>query len=229
MSSSEDFGIDHRRRAIAIIQILRKATKKMVEPATKSLITHYGKDPFLILIGCLLSLRTKDTVSLPASLRLFKHARTPKTLLALPVEQVAKLIYPVGFYHCKAATIHTVCKILLTNFDGNVPATEAALLSLPGVGRKTANLVLGEAFDIPALCVDTHVHRISNRLGLVSTKTPEETEIALQKILPRHYWIEYNRLMVMWGQNICVPLVPRCSQCPLMARLCPQIGVTRSR
>ncbi len=229
MSSSEDLGVDHRRRAIRIIHVLREATKRMVEPASASIVARYGRDPFLILIACLLSLRAKDTASLPASIRLFEQARTPATMRALPVGHIEKLIYSVGYYRRKAITIHAVCDALLSQFDGIVPNTEAELLSLPGVGRKTANLVLGEAFGIPALCVDIHVHRISNRLGLVSTKTPAETELVLQKVLPKEYWIEYNSLLVMWGQNVCVPLSPRCSQCPLAQNLCPRIGVTRSR
>lgn len=229
MSSSEDLGIDHQRRALRIIHVLRNATKAMVEPASASIVSRYGRDPFLILIACILSLRAKDTASLPASIRLFEHARMVKDMRALPLDTIEKLIYSVGYYRRKAAAIHAVCDALLSRFSGCVPATEAELLSLPGVGRKTANLVLGEAFGIPALCVDIHVHRISNRLGLVSTKTPAETELALQKILPKEYWIEYNSLLVMWGQNICVPVSPRCSVCPLAEKLCPRIGVTKSR
>lgn len=229
MSSSEDLGIDHQRRVMRIIHVLRDATKTMVEPASASIVARYGQDPFLILISCLLSLRAKDTASLPASIGLFEHARTAQEMRDLPLDMIEKLIYSVGYYRRKAATIHDVCDALLSRFDGHVPQTEAELLSLPGVGRKTANLVLGEAFGIPALCVDIHVHRISNRLGLVSTKTPAETELALQKILPKQYWIEYNSLLVMWGRNICVPVSPRCSACPLAQKLCPRIGVTRSR
>ncbi|MBS1987230.1 endonuclease III [Candidatus Dependentiae bacterium] len=229
MSSSEDLGVDHRRRAIRIIHVLREATRQMVEPASATIVARYGRDPFLILIACLLSLRAKDTASLPASMLLFEHARTPAAMKALPLERIEKLIYSVGYYRRKAITIHAVCDALLRQFDGVVPNAEAELLSLPGVGRKTANLVLGEAFGVPALCVDIHVHRISNRLGLVSTKTPAETELVLQKILPKEYWIEYNSLLVMWGQNICVPLSPRCSQCPLAQTLCPRVSVTRSR
>ena len=141
---------------------------------------------------------------------------------------IEKLIYPTGFYRKKAALLHEVSQDLIERFKGKVPKTEQELLSINGVGRKTANLVLGVAFDIPAICVDTHVHRVSNRLGLVKTKTVDETEIALKKILPPEYWVEYNHLLVVWGQNICVPISPKCSQCAI-AQLCPRIGVTRSR
>jgi endonuclease-3 len=215
-------------KVIKIIEILRKATAHMAEPASAAIVRKYGPDPFLILVSCLLSLRTKDTVSLPASIRLFEHAKTPEQLLLIPSLLLQKIIYPVGFYRVKAKNLHTVSQVLLAQYGGKVPGTEGELLKLPGVGRKTANLVLGEAFGIPALCVDTHVHRISNRLGLVKTGKPEETEAALKKVLPPSYWVEYNRLLVMWGQNICVPISPFCSRCPV-APLCERVGVTRSR
>lgn len=211
-----------------IVAILRRATHKLVPPASCSIVARYGRDPFLVLIGCILSLRTKDTVSLPASCRLFEQVKTPQGMLALSHEAIASTIYPVGFYRRKAITIHKICVDLLSRFDGNVPNTLETLMSLPGVGLKTANLVLGEGFEIPALCVDTHVHRISNRLGLVNTKTPEETEAALRMVLPQKYWIEWGKLLVMWGQNICVPISPKCSQCPIRP-LCQRVGVTRSR
>lgn len=220
--------LDRRARAIQVVKILREATSGMVEPASFQIVQQFGREPFLILIGCLLSLRTRDTVSLPASIRLFQHATTPQAMLQLPLLDIAKIIYPVGFYRNKSRTIHAVCQKLITDFKGVVPQTEKELLSLPGVGRKTANLVLGEAFGIPALCVDTHVHRISNRLGLVMTTTPEETERELSDILPPEYWIEFNRLLVMWGQNVCVPISPFCSGCAL-APICPRIGVNKSR
>ncbi len=220
--------MDKRDRAIAIIKILRKATQGMEQPASTSIVKKYGQDPYLILISCLLSLRTKDTVSLPASIRLFEHAKTPQQMLKLPIPKIEKLIYPTGFYRRKAQLLHEVSKDLLARFKGNVPSDLEQLLSIKGVGRKTANLVLGVAFDIPAICVDTHVHRVSNRLGLVKTQTTEETEQELMKILPPEYWTEYNHLLVQWGQNICVPISPFCSKCAI-ADLCPRIGVTRSR
>lgn len=220
--------VDKKERAIRIIQILRKATVGMEQPASVNIVNKYGQDPYLVLVSCLLSLRTKDTVSYPASQRLFEHARTPEQMLKVPVKTIEKLIYPTGFFHKKAALLHEVSKDLLARFDGKVPNTEEQLLSIKGVGRKTANLVLGMAFDIPAICVDVHVHRISNRLGLVKTKTTDETEIELKKILPQKYWTEYNHLLVLLGQNICVPISPKCSQCAI-AKLCPQIGVKRHR
>ena len=217
-----------RERALQIIKILRHATKGMLQPASGLIIDRYGKSPYLILISCLLSLRTKDTTSYPASCRLFAKARSPKGMLKLSISAIEKLIYPVGFYRNKASTLHTVSEDLLDRFDGKVPHSKDELMSLNGVGLKTANLVLGEAFDIPALCVDVHVHRISNRLGLIKTKTPEETEEALQKLIPKRYWVEYGKLLVTWGQNICVPVSPWCSSCAI-ADLCPRIGVKRSR
>lgn len=220
--------VDKKERAIRIIQILRKATKGMEQPASVNIVNQYGQDPYLVLISCLLSLRTKDTVSFPASQRLFKHAKTPAQMLKIPIKTIEKLIYPTGFYRRKAILLHEVSRDLLERFKGKVPKTEQELLSIKGVGRKTANLVLGVAFDIPAICVDTHVHRISNRLGLVKTKTIDETEAELKKILPPEYWTEYNHLLVIWGQNICVPISPHCSRCAI-AKLCPRIGVIRSR
>lgn len=220
--------MDNKSRAIKIIKILRIATKDMLQPASSSIVQKYGRDPYLVLISCLLSLRTKDTTSLPASIRLFEHARTPEQMLALPITQIEKLIYPCGFYHRKALLLHSVSQQLLDQFGGKVPHNEEELLTLKGVGRKTANLVLGVAFNIPAICVDTHVHRVSNRLGLVKTKTTEETERELKQLLPEEYWIEYNHLMVMWGQNICVPISPFCSKCAVV-NVCPQVGVIKHR
>ena len=180
-----------------IINELRRATHGMVPPASQSIVSQFGRDPFLVLISCILSLRTKDTVSLPASIRLFEHAHTPSSFLTLSQETIVSAIYPVGFYRRKALTIHKICAELLSRYNGQVPSTLQELMSLPGVGLKTANLVLGEGFAIPALCVDTHVHRISNRLGIVRTKTPEETEAALRVVIPEKYWIEWSKLLVM--------------------------------
>ncbi len=219
---------DTNERALAIIKILQVATKGFIEPAATSVIKQYGREPFLVLISCILSLRTKDAVSLAASQRLFSHAQTPQKLLSLPSQTIEKLIYPTGFYRRKANQIKALCAFLLEKYDGSVPDTQERLLELPGVGPKTAALVLSMGFDIPAICVDTHVHRVSNRLGLVHTKNVAETERQLKKLLPKKYWSEFNSLMVMWGQNICVPISPKCSICPLLP-LCPQIGVTRHR
>lgn len=187
-----------------------------------------SRSPFRLLVACVISLRTKDEVTAEASRRLFEIAPTPDRLAKLEEERVARAIYPAGFYNTKAAQLKEIGRIIRDDFDDEVPASEANLLAMPGVGRKTANLVLGLGFGIPAICVDTHVHRISNRLGMVSTKTPEQTERALMQVLPRDLWVPINDLLVTFGQNRCHPTSPRCTDCPL-ADLCPRIGVTRSR
>lgn len=186
------------------------------------------RDPFRILIACLLSLRTKDETTGPAAERLFALADTPEAMLRLARRQIEQAIYPVGFYRTKARVIHAVCRQLIERFKSQVPANLETLLTLPGVGRKTANLVVTMGFDLPGICVDTHVHRISNRLGFVRTKTPEQTEWALRAKLPRRHWIELNDLLVAFGQNVCQPISPKCSICPVR-RACHRIGVTRSR
>ena len=219
---------DFEFHVIQIISILKKETKKYVAPAIDQIVVEYGREPFLILISCLLSLRTRDVTSLEVSKRLFQVAKTPKQLLSIPLPELEKILYSVGFYKRKAGIIQSVSKELLEKFSGRVPQTEQELLSIKGIGQKTANAVLGYAFDIPALCVDTHVHQLVNRLGWVKTKTPEQTEKALKEIVPKHYWIELNYLLVTWGQNICTPVRPFCSQCAI-AHLCPKIGVTKSR
>jgi endonuclease-3 len=185
-------------------------------------------DPFRVLIACLLSLRTKDETTGPASGRLFALADTPEGMLRLRPRQIERAIFPVGFYRTKARVIQGVSRDLLERFGGKVPSDIDALLTLKGVGRKTANLVVTQGFAKPGICVDTHVHRISNRLGYVKTKDPGETEEALRAKLPRRYWIGYNDLLVTFGQNVCLPVSPRCSACPVRA-LCPRVGVTRSR
>lgn len=185
-------------------------------------------DPFRTLIGCILSLRTRDETTAEAAPRLFAHAAAPQAMLELGEHAIAKLIYPVGFYRTKAAVIAGICRDLIARFDSRVPDSIGALLTLKGVGRKTANLVVTQAYRKPGICVDTHVHRISNRWGLVRTRTPDETEAALRVALPRRYWIEYNTLLVAFGQTICQPLSPWCSRCPA-AHLCPRLGVVRAR
>ena len=207
---------------------LRNSVRGFDGPAVSLVIAQHGRDPFFILVSCLLSLRTKDTISLPVSLKLFQTVKNFNDLAAMPLTELEKIIYSTGFYRQKAKQLQAVAREILLHHGGNVPNTREALLALPGVGLKTANLVLAEAFGIPALCVDVHVHRISNRLGLVATRTPEETEQALQKVLPQEYWSEWNRLLVLFGQHICTSQSPHCSTCPL-AKLCPKIGVTRSR
>jgi endonuclease-3 len=185
-------------------------------------------DPFAILISTLLSLRTKDEVTAPATERLLALAATPEEMLRLSAEEIQKAIYPVGFYRTKAETILRTCRELLSRFHGRVPDTIEALLSLKGVGRKTANLVVSLGFGGAGLCVDTHVHRISNRLGYVRTRNPEETEFALRKKLPRKHWSRYNTLLVAFGRNVCRPLSPHCSACPVAA-CCDHVGVAKNR
>ena len=186
------------------------------------------RDPFRILISCLISLRTKDEVTTAASARLFHAADTAEKMLALPARKIEKLIFPAGFYRTKAKTIRAIARMLLEQHAGRVPDSLEALLQLPGVGRKTANLVITVAYHKPGICVDTHVHRISNRLGWVKTATPEQTEFALRAALPRKYWIEINDLLVTFGQNLCQPVSPWCSKCPLNLH-CPRLGVLRRR
>jgi len=187
-----------------------------------------SRSPYRLLVACIISLRTKDEVTSAASRRLFALADNVDLLADLEEDRIAQAIYPAGFYNTKARQLRQIAAILRDDFGGEVPATEADLLALPGVGRKTANLVLGLGFGKPAICVDTHVHRISNRLGLVRTKTPEQTERALTGVLPRDLWIPINDLLVTFGQNRCHPISPRCVSC-VLANLCPRIGVTRSR
>jgi len=186
------------------------------------------RGPFTILISTLLSLRTKDDVTAGATARLMARATTPEAMLRLTEAEIARLIFPVGFYRTKARTIRAVCRDLIDRFDSRVPDTLDELLSLKGVGRKTANLVLTLGFGKEGLCVDTHVHRISNRLGYVVTKTPEQTEFALRAKLPKRYWTDYNTLLVAFGQSVCHPVSPFCGRCTLAA-FCDRVGVTRSR
>jgi len=186
------------------------------------------RDPFRILISTLLSLRTKDDVTDAASERLFAIAPDARTLAQLDLGRIEKAIYPVGFYRTKARTLKEVARRLEAEFGGKVPDTIDALLDFKGVGRKTAALVVSLGFDTPAICVDTHVHRISNRLGWIRTRTPHETEVALMKIAPRKHWISINEIMVGFGQRVCTPLSPHCSTCPVV-KWCGRVGVGRSR
>lgn len=186
------------------------------------------RDPFRTLVGCILSLRTKDETTAPAAARLFALVRTPAALERLPARRIARVIYPVGFYRTKARTLRRLCRQLRVCHAGRVPDTLEALLALPGVGRKTANLVLTHAFRRAGICVDTHVHRITNRWGYVRTRTPHETEMALRQRLPRRHWLDINEILVALGQTICRPLSPRCSGCPV-ASYCARVGVERWR
>ncbi|MBI2193114.1 MAG: endonuclease III [Planctomycetes bacterium] len=212
--------IDH------FLRVVRREVRRFRVPAVGRVARR--RDPFQVLISCLISLRTKDEVTAQASQRLFAVAKTPEALARQGIPAIEKLIYPAGFYKTKARTIRGVCRVLLERYAGRVPADLDALLEFKGVGRKTANLVITLGFGMPGICVDTHVHRISNRWGYVSTKTPEETEMALRGKLPRRHWITYNDLLVTFGQNVCVPVSPKCSQCPLNAG-CPKVGVGKRR
>jgi len=210
-----------------VIKLIKTQMKGLPDPSV-TLVGKRWKSPFLVLISCILSLRTQDKTTLPASERFFKAADTPQAMLKLTTQQIEKLIYPVGFYKTKAKVIHGICHDILEKFGGKVPNDIDTLMLMKGVGRKTANLVMTEGFGIPAICVDTHVHRISNRFGYLKTKNPHDTEMALREILPKKYWIEYNALLVTWGQNICKPISPLCTQCSVR-KYCARAGVATFR
>lgn len=193
-----------------------------------SAIAIEKQDPFRVLVSTLISLRTKDDVTIAASRRLFALADTPQAMLGLAPEEIEKAIYPAGFYRTKAKNILSISEILLRKYDGLVPDSQDALIALPGVGIKTANLTLNLGFGIEAICVDCHVHQIANRMGWIETSTPEQSEKELQKIMPRRFWIPLNELLVTYGQHICTPMSPWCGKCPMQER-CPRVGVLRSR
>jgi endonuclease III len=206
---------------------LSKAIDGLEEPAVEKIAKDQSEDPFQVLIATMLSAQTRDAVTASASARLFRVARTPRTMAKLPVARIETLIYPVSFYRHKAVHVRQTCERIITSFAGRVPSTMEELLTLPGVGRKTANLVLILAHaSQDNICVDTHVHRIANRLGWVATRTPEETEHALYRATPRQWWPLINLYLVTWGQNVCRPVYPLCPRCVLMD-LCPKIGVKR--
>ena len=223
-----------RRAATPWAGIFSAMEKRLAEPGTgRSLpsvseIARENRDPFRVLISTMISLRTKDEVTLRAAQALLDRAPSPQSLAALSESRIASLIYPAGFYRTKARNIRMAARLLVKGHAGRVPPEMEKLLALPGVGRKTANLVRNLGFGLPGICVDTHVHRISNRIGWVSTRTPEQTETALMEILPRRYWIGVNELLVRYGQAVCAPLSPRCSTCPVLKR-CARAGVRRSR
>ncbi len=212
---------------VEVCQRLERAIAGWETPLVDAMAAT-GDDPFRILIATILSLRTRDTVTAQVAPRLFARAATPQAMLDLPVEELRELIRPVGFYNNKTESIREVCHLLLERHAGQVPDELDELLALPGVGRKTANLVITAGYGKPGICVDTHVHRISNRFGYVITKTPEQTEMALRAKLPSELWLDINRLLVSLGQTICHPTSPRCSICPVND-LCERVGVTRSR
>lgn len=210
-----------------IISILRQSAKAW----TPALVDDKAKDewgPYQILIATILSLRTKDTLTAQVAPRLFAVANTPQDMVRHAPEAIEQVIYPVGFYRNKAKSILAISQTLLDDYGGRVPDDLDELLKLPGVGRKTANLVITAGFNKPGICVDIHVHRISNRWGYINTKNPEKTEFALREKLPQEYWLEYNGLLVSMGQNLCTPTSPWCSKCPVI-HFCDQVGVTRRR
>jgi endonuclease III len=214
------------RRVERVMRALALAITGMELPAIEKISESQAEDPFQILIATLLSARTQDATTHAASTRLFRRARTPRTMARLPVSEIERLIYPVSFYRNKARHVKACCEMLLSRFGGRVPTTLEELVMLPGVGRKTANLVMILAFKSPDnICVDTHVHRISNRMGWVRTEQPTETEQALYKATEQRWWPYINLYLVTWGQNVCRPVYPRCGDC-VIARQCPRIGVT---
>ncbi|BDV43090.1 endonuclease III [Geotalea uraniireducens] len=210
-----------------VMSLLASAVKQWDSPAVTIVAQREG-NPFKVLVSCLLSLRTQDRTTGPASERLFSLADTPEKMLHLSEQEIEQAIYPVGFYRNKAVQILDICRLLQSKYQGRVPDELDELLTFRGVGRKTANLVVTLGFGKPGICVDTHVHRISNRWGYVQTKTPEETEMALRAKLPAEFWLVINDYLVTFGQNQCTPISPRCSTCPLDA-FCARVGVGKSR
>lgn len=209
------------------MRILRRQAPKWQTPVV-TLIAEASDSPFKVLISCILSLRTQDSTTAQASRRLFALADSPEAMVQLSPKKIEQAIYPVGFYRIKSKTILEICRNLNEKYGGRVPDEIDELIKFKGVGRKTANLVVTLGYNKPGICVDTHVHRISNRWGYIKTATPEKTEIALRQKLPKQYWIEYNDLLVSFGQQLCRPISPLCSQCPV-AKYCSQIGVTVKR
>ena len=215
-------------RIAAVMRRLARAIDGLEEPAVEKIAEDQEEDPFQVLIATMLSAQTRDPVTHAASTRLFKVARTPRTMARLPKSQIQRLIYPVSFYRNKAVHVKQTCEQIVSRFGGRVPSTMEDLLTLPGVGRKTANLVLILAHRSELnICVDTHVHRISNRLGWVATRTPDETEQALYKAAHRKWWPIINLYLVTWGQNVCRPVYPLCGNC-VLADLCPRVGVIKT-
>jgi endonuclease-3 len=211
----------------AVMRALARAIDNLDLPAVEKIAENSQEDPFEVLIATMLSAQTRDAVTAAASARLFARARTARTLAKLSEKQIETLIYPVSFYRHKAKHVRATCRLLVDRFKGRVPATMEELLMLPGVGRKTANLVLILSFkSLKNICVDTHVHRISNRLGWVETRTPDETEQALYTRTRERWWPYINLYLVTWGQNVCRPIYPRCGAC-VIREYCPQIGVTQ--
>jgi endonuclease-3 len=216
-----------RRRTDKLVLTIAGAVGTKPLPSV-SKVAREKRDPFRILVSTIISLRTKDQVTDAAARRLFALANSPEELVHLPLRKIEKAIYPAGFYKTKAKTLKEIARKLLRENGGRVPDRVDELLELKGVGRKTATLVVSLGYGKDAICVDTHVHRVSNRLGLVVTKNPTETEFALMEVLPKKYWVGYNELLVRFGQQICKPISPHCSTCPVR-RACPRRGVDRHR
>jgi endonuclease-3 len=200
----------------------------LTEPSVTLVAEHYARDPWAVLVSTLISLRTKDEVTIKASAVLLARCKGPSDVLGVSQSEIEKLIYPAGFYKTKALRLREIATILMEKYSGAVPATLDELLALPGVGRKTANLVLIEAFDKDGICVDTHVHRINNRTGWLTSRTPDATELILRDILPREYWKPINALLVLYGQRVCKPISPICSKCVISSH-CVRKGVEKSR
>lgn len=211
-----------------VFKLLKRECARFKTPYVTEVAAQRQKNPFKVLISCILSLRTKDEVTRKASERLFKRADTPSGIARLDESEIERLIYPAGFYRVKAANIRDISRRIISEYDGKTPDTIEELLKLKGVGRKTANLVVTMGFGKQGICVDTHVHRITNRWGLVSTVAPDETETVLREALPRRYWIPINDLLVAYGQNLCKPVSPLCSKCGIF-RYCGRIGVKAHR
>ena len=210
-----------------VVPVVRGTVRGEVVPSVTA-VARRSRSPFKVLVSTVISARTKDEVTGQAARRLFAVAATPRALSALPETRIATLIYPAGFYRTKGRTIRALSRKIVRSHGGRVPDTMEGLLSLPGVGRKTANLVLTLGFALPGICVDTHVHRVANRLGIIRTKRPVETEACLRATLPKRHWLEINDLLVTFGKTVCAPLSPRCSICPV-AWVCARAGVVRSR
>lgn len=210
-----------------IIELVKKECSQWPRPSV-TVVSEQLQTPFTVLVSCIISLRTRDAVTTSASARLFEKAATAQAVAALSVDEIAELIYPAGFYRVKAGQLQEISRRLLQEYDGVVPDTIEELTKFKGVGRKTANLVVTLGYGKPGICVDIHVHRITNRWGYVQSKNPDATEMILRRKLPPEYWILINDLLVSYGQNRCFPTTPACSLCPL-TMFCSRVGVTRSK
>ncbi len=210
-----------------VVGIVKESVKKYDMPVLER-FNDSKKDPYWVLIPCILSLRAKDEATAVVSENLYKIAPTPEKVLKIPLKKMEQIVYKTGFYHVKAKNVLNITRIILEKYKGKVPDDIDELLTIPGVGRKTANLVVTVAFKKPGICVDTHVHKICNRWGYVDTKDADHTEMRLREILPKKHWMKINLYLVLFGQNVCLSVSPLCSECPL-GKLCPRIGVTVSR